>query len=157
MNSLLYGMNTHVIPVVAPIDLGAATIRTTHVKVSHALAVTYLINFGVITNDTMNITVEESTSAATTGAEAIGFGYRLTGDTAADTYAAVTTCDSAGTSFVHSAINNISMWLEVDLTTLSDDCNYLCVKIVAGSDPSLMSVTALLRNRYGQYDPVSTT
>ena len=157
MNSLLYGMNMHVIPVLAPVDLGAATIRTTHVKVSHALSATFLINFGVITNDTMNITVEESTSAATTSAEAIGFGYRLTGDTDASSYDAVTTCDSLGTSFVHSDINNISMWLEVGLSEMSDDCSYLCVKIVAGSDPSLMSVTAFLRLRYGQLDPLSTT
>lgn len=157
MNSLLYGMNTHVIPLVAPVDLGAAGIRTTHVKVNHALSATFLINFGVITNDTMNITVEESTSAATTGAEAIGFGYRLTGDTAADTYGAVTTCSSVGTSFVHSAINNISMLIDVDLAEMSDDCNYLCVYILAGSDPSLVSATALLQTRYGQYDPVSTT
>ena len=157
MNSLRYGMNTHVVPVLAPVDVGAATIRTSHVKINHALAATFLINFGVITNDTMNITVEESTAATTVGAVAIGFGYRLTGDTDASSYDAVTTCDSLGTSFVHSDINNISMWLEVDLATMSDDCNYLCVKIVAGSDPSLMSGTALLRTRYGQYDPLSTT
>ena len=157
MNCLLYGMNTHIIPVLAPVDLGASTIRTTHVKTNHALAATFLINFGVITNDTMNITVEESTSATTVGAAAIGFGYRLTGSTASDTYGAVTTCDGDGTSFAHGNINNISMLLEVDLAELSDDCNYLCVKIVAGSDPSLTSAIALLQTRYGQYDPVSTT
>ena len=157
MKDLKYGMNTHVIAVLAPVDLGAATIRTTHVKVSNALSATFLIHFGVITNDTMNITVEESTSAATTGAEAIGFSYRLTGDTASDTYGAVTTSDSDGTSFVHSAINNIDMLLHVDLAGMSDDANYLCVKIVAGSNPSLIAATAFLETRYGQYDPVSTT
>ena len=157
MNCLLYGMNTHISTVLAPIDLTAATIRTTHVKVNNALAATFLINWGVITNDTMNITVEVSTSAATAGAEAIGFGYRLTGDTASDTYGAVTTCDSLGTSFAHGDINNISMLIDVDLAELSDDCNYLCFEIVAGSDPSLTSAIALLQVRYGQYDPVSTT
>ena len=74
MKALKYGMNTHVIPVLAPVDLSAATIRTTHVKVSQAVSAAFLINFGVITNDTVNITIEESTSATTTGAEAIGFG-----------------------------------------------------------------------------------
>ena len=157
MKSLKYGMNMHIIPVLAPVDLSAATIRTTHVKVSHALSAAFLINFGVITNDTMNITIEESSAATTVSAEAIGFGYRLSGDTATDTWGTVTTCDSAGTSFVHSAINNIDMWIEVDLTTLSEDCNYLCVKIVAGSNPSLIAATAFLETRYGQYDPVSTT
>ena len=157
MQDLKYGMNTHINTVLAPVDLGAATIRTTHVKVSHALSAAFLINFGVITNDTVNITVEESTSAATTGAEAIGFGYRLSGDTATDTWGAVTTIDSAGTSHLHSSCNNISMWLEVDLATMSEDCNYLCVKIVADSDPTLISATAFLHTRYGQYDPVSTT
>lgn len=157
MKSLKYGMNMHMIPVLAPVDLGASTIRTTHVNASQALSAAFLINFGVITNDTVNITIEESTSATTTGAEAIGFGYRQSGDTATDTWGAVTTCDSAGTSFVHTAIDNTDMWIEIDMAGLSEDCNYLCVKIVAGSDPSLMAATAFLETRYGQYDHVSTT
>lgn len=157
MKSLKYGMNMHIVPVLAPVDVGAATIRTSHVKTNHALSAAFLINFGVITNDTMNISIEESTAATTVGAEAIGFGYRLTGDTDASSYGAVTTCSSVGTSFVHSDINNIDMWIEVDLAELSIDCNYLCVKVVAGSDPSLMAVTAFLETRYGQLDPLSTT
>ena len=157
MNALKYGMNTHIIPVLAPVDLGASTIRTTHVNISQALSAAFLIHFGVITNDTVNITIEESTAATTVGAEAIGFGYRQSGDTASDTWGAVTTCDSAGTSFLHSTLANEDMWIEIDLAGLSEDCEYLCVKIVAGSDPSLMAATAFLETRYGQYDPVSTT
>jgi hypothetical protein len=157
MKDLKYGMNTHIIPVLQPVDIAASTIRSSHVKISNALSAAFLINWGVITGDTVNIYVEESTAAATTGAETIGFGYRLTGDTDASSYGAVTTCDSLGTSHDDTDIDNLSMWLEVDLATMSEDCNYLCVKIVAASDPTLISVTAFLQVRYGQYDPLSTT
>jgi len=158
MNALKYGMNTHIIPVFAPLDIAANDINTTHIKVNNALHVTFLVQFGVVTGDTINITVEESTSAATTGAEAIPFAFRLTGDTASDTYGALTTCDSLG-STVLADYDNQLLIIEVDPRTMSDDCNYLSVLGVTESSMSacVVSAIALVHSRYGQYDPVSTT
>jgi len=158
MQQIKYGMNTHIIPVFAPYDIEANDINTTHVKVSNALSAQFLLFFGVITGDTINITVEESTSAATTSAEAIGFSYRLSGDTASDTWGDVTTCDSLGATITASDDNKLLL-IEVDLAEMSDDCNYLSVLGTTESSMSacLVSAVALLESRYGQYDPVSTT
>ena len=158
MNALKYGMNTHIIPVFAPLDIAANDINTTHIKVNNALHVTFLVQFGVVTGDTINITVEESTSAATTGAEAIPFAFRLTGDTASDTYGAVTTCDSLGATITASDDNKLLI-IDVDPATMSDDCNYLSVLGVTESSMSacLTSCIALVYPRYAQYDPLSTT
>jgi len=158
MKSLKYGMNTHIIPGFAPLDIVANDFNTTHVKVSNALSYACLLAFGVITGDTINITVEESTSAATTGAEAIGFGYRLSGDTASDTWGAVTTCDSLGATITANDDYKL-LWIEVDLAEMSDDCNYLSVLGTTESSMSecVVSAVSFLETRYGQYDPVSTT
>ena len=158
MQQLKYGMNTHIIPVFAPLDVVATDINTTHVKVSNALSCAFLLSFGVITGDTINITVEESTSAATTGAEAIGFGYRLSGDTASDTWGAVTTCDSLGATITASE-DYMLLWIEVDLAEMSDDCNYVSVLGTTGGSMSecVVGAVAFLESRYDQLDPVSTT
>lgn len=158
MHDLKYGMNTHIIHVFAPLDITTSDINTTHVKVSNALHVTFLMSFGVITGDTINVTVEESTSAATTGAEAIPFAFRITGDTASDTYGAVTTCDSTGATITASDDNKILI-IDVDPNTMSDDANYLSVLGVTGGSMSacVTGCIALIYPRYAQYDPVSTT
>ena len=158
MKSLKYGMNTHIIPGFAPLDIVANDFNTTHVKVTNALSCAFLLGFGVITGDSINITVEESTAAATTSAEAIGFGFRLSGDTATDTWGDVTTCDSLGTTITASDDNKF-LWIEVDLREMSEDCNYLSVLGTTESSMSACVVSAVcfLESRYGQYDPDSTT
>ena len=158
MQQIKYGMNTHIIPVFAPYDIEANDINTTHVKVNNALHVTFVMAFGVITGDTINVTVEESTSAATTSAEAIPFVYRITGDTGASSYGAVTTCDSLGATITASDDNKLLI-IDVDPATMSDDCNYLSVLGVTESSMSacLTSCIALVYPRYAQYDPLSTT
>lgn len=158
MKALKFGMNTHVIPGFAPLDITTSDFNTTHVKMNNALSAAFLLNFGVITTDTLNVTVEESTSAATTGAEAIGFSFRLSGDTASDTWGALTTCDSLGTTITASNDNQM-LWIEVDPRTMSDDCNYLSVLGVTGASMAacVVGAVAFLETRYGQYDPVSTT
>jgi 5-enolpyruvylshikimate-3-phosphate synthase len=158
MKALKYGMNTHIIPGFAPLDIAANDFNTTHVKVNNALSYACLLAFGVITGDTINITVEESSAAGTTDAEAIGFSYRLSGDTATDTWGDVTTCDSLGATITATDDNKL-LWIEVDLAEMSDDCNYLSVLgTTAGSmSACLVSAVSFLESRYGQYDPVSTT
>lgn len=158
MDSLKYGMNTHIIPVFAPLDLAANDMTTTHVKVTNALRVTYLLSFGVITGDTMTITVECSSAATTTSASAIPFAYRLTGDTASDTYGAVTTCDTDGL-LVTASDDNKLLIVDVDMSDVADTASYLALSLVTEASMSacVASVVALVETRYGQYDPLSTT
>jgi hypothetical protein len=158
MESLKYGMNTHIIPVFAPLDIVANDITTSHIKVSNALRVTYLVSFGVITADTATLTVECSSAASTTSAEAIPFSYRWTGDTDASSYDAVTTCDSDGFLVTASHDNKIMM-VDVNMSHVADTASYLALSLVTESSMSacVVGVVALVQTRYGQYDPLSAT
>jgi len=158
MQSLRYGQNTHIIPVIAPIDLVANDITTTHIKVTNALRITYLMGFGVITGDTATITVECSSAATTTSASAIPFTYRLTGDTAMDTYGAVTTCDTDGL-LITASYDNMLLMVDVNMSDVADTASYVALSFVteSGMSACLVSAVALVETRYGQYDPLSTT
>ena len=158
MDSLKYGMNTHIIPVFAPLDLVANDFTTTHIKVTNALSITYLVSFGVITTDTATLTVECSSAATTTSASAIPFTYRLTGDTASDTYGDVTTCDTDGV-LITASYDNMLMMVDVNMSHVADTASYVALSFVTESSMSvcLVSAVALVQTRYGQYDPLSTT
>ena len=158
MESLKYGMNTHIIPVFAPLDLGSGDMTTTHIKVTNALRITYLLSFGVITGDTATITIECSSAATTTSASAIPFTYRLTGDTASDTYGDVTTCDTDGLLITASDDNKLLM-VDVNMSDVADTASYVALSCVTAGSMSacVTSAVALVQTRYGQYDPLSTT
>ena len=158
MQSLRFGQNTHVIPVIAPIDLAANDITTTHIKVTNALRITYLVGFGVITGDTATITVECSSAATTTSASAIPFTYRLTGDTAMDTYGAVTTCDTDGL-LITASYDNMLLMVDVNMSDVADTASYVALSVVTAGSMSacVVSAVALVETRYGQLNPLSTT
>ena len=158
MQSLRFGQNTHIIPVIAPIDLAANDITTTHIKVTNALRITYLVGFGVITGDTATITVECSSAATTTSASAIPFTYRLTGDTAMDTYGAVTTCDTDGL-LITASYDNMLLMVDVNMSDVADAASYVALSVVTAGSMSacVVSAVALVETRYGQLNPLSTT
>jgi hypothetical protein len=153
-----FGQDLHVIPVASPLDITTSDINTTHVKVGAAHRVTFLLHFGVITGDSIAMTVEESTAAATTGAEAIPFIYRLSGATGSDTWGAVTTADSTGVDITASDDGKLLM-IDVDPSTMSEDTNYLSVLFATGGSMSecVVNGLAVLQPRYPQLDHVSTT
>ena len=158
MESLKYGMNTHIIPDYAPLDIVANDFTTTHIKVTNALRITYLVSLGVVTGDTATLTVECSSAASTASASAIPFTYRYTGTDTCDTYGAVTTCDSDGLLVTASDDDKILM-VDVNMSHVADTASYVALSFVTESSMSecLVSVVALVQTRYGQYDPLSTT
>ena len=158
MESLKYGMNTHIIPAYAPLDIVANDFTTTHIKVTNALRITYLVSLGVVTGDTATLTVECSSAASTASASAIPFTYRYTGTDTCDTYGAVTTCDSDGLLVTASDDDKILM-VDVNMSHVADTASYVALSFVTESSMSecLVSVIALVQTRYGQYDPLSTT
>ena len=158
MESLKYGMNTHIIPAYAPLDIVANDFTTTHIKVTNALRITYLVSLGVVTGDTATLTVECSSAASTASASAIPFTYRYTGTDTCDTYGAVTTCDSDGLLVTASDDDKILM-VDVNMSHVADTASYVALSFVTESSMSecLVSVVALVQTRYGQYDPLSTT
>ena len=152
-----YAQGNHVVPVLAPADITSNATNTTHVKVT-GHKVQFYVSFGVITGDSVAVTVEASTSAATTGAEAIPFNYRLSAAVGADTWGAVTTADSGGVDITASDDNKILL-IEVDPSTLPDDDNYLSLLLSPGASASALIVGAhcVQASRYPQLDHVSAT
>ena len=157
MNDIRFGENTHLNLLLAPVDIVSAATQSTHVKVT-GHRVHFLVTIGAITGDSLNVQIEASTAATTTGANSIAFAYRLSGDTAADTYGAITTADSDGVDFTASDDNKF-MLIDVDPSILPDDDNYLSVLLAPGASASvcLASVMVAQESRYGQLDPVSST
>ena len=152
-----FAMDDHIIPVLSPVDIVSTATNTTHIKIT-GHHVTFLVPFGTITGDSVVVTVEESTSAATTGAVAVPFKYRLSLAVGADSWGAVTTADSTGVIVTASDDDKILL-IDIDPSALSDDCNYLSVLVSPEASCSAVEVAALAVQdaRYGQLDHVSAT
>jgi len=153
-----YGQDLHIVGVKNYSDIVSTATNTTHIKVT-GHRVTFLIPFVTITGDSVAVTVEESTSAATTGAEAIPFTYRLSSTVAgADTWGAVTTADSTGVDVTATDDDKILL-IDIDPADMSEDCNYLSVLLSPGASASAVGVSAfaLVDTRYKQLNHVSST
>ena len=113
---------------------------------------------GTLTGDSLAVTVEESSAASTTSAEAIPFKYRLSGAVATDTWGAVTTADSAGVDMTASDDDKI-LWVEIDPSDLTDGDHYLSVLLSPGASASAceVSVIALQDVRYRNLNMQSST
>lgn len=153
-----FAQDIQIVPIMAPIDLASTTVRTTHLKVSNAHRVSLILQFGNLTSDSKIVTVEESSAASTTNAEAIAFMYRLSAKVGtADTWSAVTTADSDGVEVDDSSDDNKSLLIDIDPSALTEGDNYLAIKIVSSGGIALASAVALLVPRYPQLDQLSTT
>jgi len=152
-----FAQYAHVIPVLSPVDIVSTATNSTHIKVT-GHRVNFLVFLGTLTGDSCSVTVEESTAASTTGAEAIPFRYRLSGAVGSDTWGAVTTADSTGVDFTASDDDKI-MWVEVDPSDMSSDTKYLSVLLGPGASASAceVSVAAIIDSWYQQLDMVSST
>ena len=153
-----FGMFNEIIQVKAYSDIVSTATRTTKLKVT-GHRVMFLLTFATITGDSCPITVEASTSAATTGAEAIPFYYRLGHITASgNTWGAVTSADSTGMDITASDDGKVLM-IMVDCMDMNDDDQYLGVLLSPASSMSECGVAALAfqDSRYRQYDHLGST
>ena len=152
-----YGQDLHIVKVADYADIVSTATNTTHIKVT-GHRVTFLISLATLTGDSINLTVEESTSAATTSAAAIPFVYRLGSAAGADTWGAVTTADSTGVDMTASDDDKL-MLIDVDPADMSDGCNYLSVLMAPGASASVCGVSAyaITDARFRQLNHVSST
>lgn len=160
MDTNKYGMFQQVIPVLAPIDIISSTTYSNFVKVNNAKWLQFQVQFGVITGDSCDITVEGCTSNDTTGITEITlpYNYRLSGAVGSDTWGAVTTADSGG--FAVSASDDGKMVLiDVDPATIDEGYNYVRLALAAYASMSacLASAVAVVYPRYAQLDIPSST
>lgn len=157
MNDIRFGMNEQIVPLVSPVDLVATDSASPFIKLNNCHWVTFLAQFGTITGDTCDITIEVATAASSGSEVAIGFRYRLSGAVGSDTWGAVTTADSAGVAVTASDDDKI-LAVEYDPTE-NPDYNY--VRLVATTAGSMSAceygLIAVLAPRYGQLDALSST
>lgn len=152
-----YAEYNHVIPVLSPADIVSTATNTTHIKVTgHKVA--FLVFLGTLTGDSCAVTVEESSAASTTSAEAIPFKYRLSAAVGGDTWGAVTTADSGGVDLTADDDDKI-LWVEVDPADLTDGDHYLSVLLSPGASASAceVAVIALQDVRYRSLNMQSST
>jgi len=157
MNDLRYGMNSQIVPLISPLDTAASALASPFVKLSNAHRCTFLVSFGTITGDSVDVTVEAATAAASGTEIAVPFVYRLSGAVGSDTWSAVTTADSGGVAAAATDDDKILL-IDYDPAT-NADYNYVRLVATPGSSASAVeiAVMAVLEPRYGQLDPVSST
>lgn len=158
MNDTRYLQNVQLVPLISPVDGGAAAAGATpFVKMTNANRVAFHLAFGTITGDSVTITVEAATVGASGSEIAVPFTYRLSGAVGSDTWSAVTTADSAGIDIAATDDDKI-LWVDYDPRS-NADYDYVRLVYTSGSSVSAVELqcSAFLEPKYGQLDIPSST
>jgi len=109
------------------------------VNLGHYVWVDFLLGFGAITGDSIDVTVECCTSNSTTGATllAIPFKYKSNAGITADEPSALTTADSAGLG-LDSDNGEKGFVIGFDRADITDGYNYVRVKITQQANTSVI-------------------
>lgn len=167
MSHNTFAMYENLVPGVQPVNSTAGTaVSSQFVDLKAAHAIAFLVNFGTVTatsaDQTVTITVEASTVAASTSGENIAFNYRLSGAVAANTWAAVTAATSAGYSPTAATITGCSVYIEVDpaaVAAAKTDARWVKCEVDPGTGITEcnVAVNGIVWPRYAQATMISTT
>lgn len=154
----------NVFPLLAPQDITNAETRTNYVDLRYAQAVEFYVQFGAITSASATddvLVFVEAASAVDAAEAAIAFTYRKSGVVAtANTWGAVTTETTTGTTMASDADDNMSLLIQIDPQELAaNDYRYARVFLSTPDDmtATLVAVTAFIRPRYRQTTHQSAT
>lgn len=165
MKSARLGMSERPIPVLAPVDTAATAVSTKAVNMGSATHATFYVQFGVISaasaDQPVTVTLNASTSSATTSETAIAFKYRLSGAAGTDTLGAVTSATAAGVS-IGTTDDGKLLLIDVDpslLDAVAADAKWVSVLISpdAGGTVTLVNALCLLEMDYAQATPLSAS
>ena len=162
-----FGQIVKVLPVLAPQDIGATATKTAIVDLKNAHRLTFLIPFGSITaasaDQAITVTVLAATGAASTGATAIAFNYRLSSAVATDALGAITAATASGVS-IATTDDNKMLLIDVDpivarIANSDDDCQYVYALITpdGGATATLVSAIAEIEPRQSQNSMLSAS
>lgn len=153
---LIFGEN--VLPLKAPVDSAGTAWATQFVPVKNYLHATFYAYFGVITatsaDQSVIVTMEAATAAASGSEVAIAFRYRLSGATGTNTWGAVTAATASGAT-VATTDDGKMLAIDIDpaaLDGLLADASHvrMVVGIDAGGTVTLNAAWATLEPRYPQ-------
>lgn len=162
-----FGQIVKSLPVLAPVDIAATATKTAIVNLAGAHRATFFIQFGNIAaasaDQAVTVTLLAATGAASTGATAIAFNYRLSGAVATDTLGNITAATSAGVS-IATTDDGKMLLIDVDPAVArgantDKDCSYVYALITpdAGATATLVSAQCALEPRYAQNSMVSAS
>ena len=146
----------HIVPVIAPVDTTSTTINSDVVGLKEYHGVEFLINFGVITGDTVVVTVEECDDTTPTTTTAITFHYRKSSAVGTDSMGSLTAATTSGVTIAATDDNKL-LAIYVDGAQLSDGYPYIRFVADPGASMSacLISAVAVLKPRYEQDSQLS--
>lgn len=146
----------HVVPVLAPVDTASSAVQTDIVGLKEYHQVRFLVQFGVITGDSVVVTVEECDDTTPTNNTAIAFSYRLSSAVGTDSLGDRATATTSGYT-VTASDDGKMLIIDVDSAQLSSGYPYVRVVATPGGSMSvcLLNAVAVLRPRYAQASPPS--
>lgn len=156
----------NVVGMYQPAATTSATFSTAWVDMDTAHEIAFLAQFGTVsgtsTIDALTITVEASTTNASTSATAVAFKYRLSSAVTANTWGAVTDAASTGYAPVVGDISGKNLLITVDPAQVQatvDTARWVKMEIVCSATVTAVNcaVVGLINPRYKQTTMVSAT
>lgn len=165
MKSARFSVGNNIVPLKAPVDSGGTAYASPWVDLKSALHATFLVYFGNIAaasaDQSITMTVEAATAAASGSEVAVAFKYRLSGATGANTWGTITSATSAGMS-IATTDDNKCLLIDIDPADLERQLadarfvRYVC-GIDAGGTATLNAGLVLLDAMYPQATHISAT
>lgn len=156
MKDYRFGVDGRVLPLLNPQDITTSATNTSFLDMKAIQHATLCVQFGNIAaasaDQAVTVTVELATGAATTGAAAIAFKYRLSGATATDTLGDITSATASGVS-IGTTDDGKMLQIDIDPASLEGllaDGRFVSVLISpdAGASATLVSAFALIEPMY---------
>lgn len=146
----------HEVFCLAPVDIAAVATSGDIVGCKEGQELEFDVLLGVITGDTVVITVSECDDTTPTNSTAIAFNYQKSSAVGTDTEGAVTAATNAGVTFA-ATDDGKKLRCFVDPAALTSGYPYARVTVTPGGSMTvcLVAILALIRDRYPQEVPIS--
>ena len=128
--------HNHIIPLLAPVDTAGTAIQGDVFDAGECVSVEMQVSFGVITGDTVAVTVEECDDIVPTNSTAIAFEYRKTSAVGTDSVGAVTAATTSGVTMAADDDGKI-LQIFVDPAALTAGYPYLRFVATPGGSASV--------------------
>ena len=138
-----FDQDSHIFPVIAPVDTTSTTVNTDVVDAGQSLSMTFGIQFGVITGDEVVVTVEECDDTTPTSTTAIAYDYRLTSAVGTDSVGAKTAATTAGVT-IAAGDDNKMLLVYVPIRSLSAGRSYVRCVCNPGGSASVCLISAFV-------------
>jgi hypothetical protein len=166
MKDARFGFGENIVPLKAPVDSAGTAFATPWVDLKNALHATFFAYYGVVTatstDQSVFVTMEAATAAASGSEVQIAFKYRLSGATGANTWGTITTAVAATGAEVTTTDDGKMLLIDIDPAALDGalaDARFvrLVNGIDAGGTVTLNAMWVELDPRYPQLTQLSAT